>query len=294
MKVALVLSGRFNNVHDQNSGIDGAVWLKEHIIKKYDADVFIHSWNTELEPLITGLYNPIYSTFQDQVDFKQVMKENNISQEYFDQGFNRDYSPFAQCKIETILSMLYSRKCALRLVDLYENKKKFKYDWVILCHFDTSRRAINQVQDYYVTNLCFMPETLELQNKLVSVYFNQLNHGLTDMSYYGNSEIMKQWSDAYDIALLSFQKGSTYEQLVTEGWPDSCHFDNQFDHSEAAQFSNEIMLQEHKKTKNLQKYPKWQCINAHILSKYIAMHLGLYPDKLAFTYNGNVYMPAKG
>ena len=50
MKIALCLHGLFSSNYDKTStGDNGVDYIKKHIINKGDVDVYIHSWQPELE-----------------------------------------------------------------------------------------------------------------------------------------------------------------------------------------------------------------------------------------------------
>lgn len=271
MRIALALHGYFNNGVDPESGDNGFKYIQEILLNKYNVDVFIHSWEPGLEPYLTSLYNPIYSTFESQIDFSTVMKENGILQEYFDYGFAREHSPYANCSIKSTLSFLYSRKAALNLVDLYEKKKKLKYDVVITARFDLGQRDKFGKWKYYVSQMNFDP-SFDM-GSVYSAMFDQLNAGYADQWFYSNPDNMAILATAYDKALNYFQIGSAYEEVVTQGWPDSVQYDGGF--YDPNQFTNE-KLKNVKSSLPLMKYPKWQCVNNHILYKWFFIDTGLY------------------
>lgn len=271
MKIALCLSGYYNNAVDPESGDNGFLYIEDTIINKYNPDVFIHSWEPDREVYLKELYNPIYITCEKQKDFSEVMKDNNISQEYFDEGFDREFSPFANCKISSTLSFLYSRMCSIRLAEIYQFKRKFKYDIIITARFDLSQRDKNWTGKYKVSSMTFNPE-LDM-NLVYSAMWDQLNAGYADQWFYSNSDNMSILASAYKKALQYFQPGSEYEEVLTTGWPDSIIFDNGFYHPH--QFTNE-KLKEYKSQLPLMKYPKWQCVNNHLLYKWFFINTRLY------------------
>jgi len=271
MKIALCLHGYYNNREDSESGDNGFKYISEKFLTKYDTDVFVHSWEPHLENYIKILYTPIYSTFEKQINFEDEMKENKISQEYFDQNFNRNNSPYAACKISSTLSFLNSRKKSLNLAFLHEEKKKFKYDAIIVARFDLGQRDKFGKWKYYVSQVNFDP-SFEM-DYVYSAMWDQLNAGYADQWFYSSSDNMKVLSKAYDDALLDFQPGSRYEYAVTEGWPDSVQYDGGF--YDPNQFTNE-KLKSWKLEIPLMKYPLWQCVNNHIYYKWFFINNNLY------------------
>lgn len=281
MKIALAICGLFNNSASQLSGIQGYQYLKQILLDKYNPDLFIYSQDLNNEFVIKELYQPTYSTFEPQIDFEKVMIDNNISQDYFDEGFDRKLTMFANCKITSTLSFLYGRNRVLNLVDIYERKRKFKYDVIVLVRFDCGHRNPGWEGEFFVDQMLFDP-ILDM-SRVYSGFWNQCNAGFADMWFFSNSDNMKIVGKAYNSALNCFKKNSVYEHMVTTGWPDSVHYDNHFDPNEKRQFTNEVFKEYTSRSKNLMKYPKWQCVNNHIFYKYFFIEQGFYPHKLGFT-----------
>lgn len=275
MRLALSLHGYFNNKEDPNSGDNGFKYIFETFLSKYNVDVFIHSWDIKNKEYINALYEPISSIIEEQISFKDIMRNNNISQEYFDEGFDRQNSPYSACKIESTLSFLYSRKKSLDLIYKYEEENNFQYDVVITARFDLGQRDKYGKWKYYVSQMNFNPE-LDM-SYLYSAMWDQLNAGYADQWFFSNSNNMRLLSLAYDAALYEyFKAGSEYEKKVTTGWPDSLHYDGSF--YDLAQFSNEKLkpYRDSRYPVSGMKYPKWQCINNHILYKWHIINYNLY------------------
>lgn len=271
MKIALCLHGYFNNRADYESGDNGFKYISDLLLTKYDVDVFVHSWEPDLELYIKSLYNPVYSVYEKQIDFEEIMKEEEISQQYFDNNFDRDRSPYAACKISSTLSFLYSRKRSLDLAFMYEKKKKFEYDVVITARFDLGQRDKFGKWKYYVSQMNFDPK-LDM-SFIYSAMWDQLNAGYADQWFFSNSSNMKILSKGYDNALKDFQKGSRYSEILTTGWPDSVQYDGSF--YDPNQFTNE-KLKTWKTNAPLMKYPLWQCVNNHIYHKWFFINNNLY------------------
>ena len=274
-RIALSLHGYFNNKADPESGDNGFKYLCDILLNKYEVDVFVHSWSWDQKDYINALYEPKLSYIEEQVSFKEVMETNNVSQEYFDEGFDRNNSPYAACKIESTLSFLYSRKKSLDLVYAYETDNNFEYDIVISARFDLGQRDKFGKWKYYVSQMNFDP-TFDM-TQIYSAMWDQLNAGYADQWFYSNSNNMRLLSMAYDAALFAyFKKGSNYELAVTKGWPDSLQYDGGF--YDPAQFSNEKLkpYRDARTPVSEMKYPKWQCVNNHILYKWHMIVYDLY------------------
>ena len=80
MKIALCLSGLVGSVKGQGGRgelLDPALaykYIKQNILdQNSEIDIFIHSWNTELEEEIRSLYNPKLAIFEKQ----KILKGNS-------------------------------------------------------------------------------------------------------------------------------------------------------------------------------------------------------------------------
>jgi len=268
MKIALSITGFYGNKENPNAGDAGYAYLKEHIIDKYDTDVIIHSWNPELEGKLVEQYKPVTYSVQKNYDFKQMLAQEGVTQEYFDVGFNREASPFKQCKLEYTASFLYGRWHTLKHIEDRKTIGGIDYDYVIATRFDIGQRGGDSVK-----HLKFDPE-LDPQY-IYSAQWNQHNAGYADMWFWSNPENMSKLGEAYPEMEKHFKPNSQYEKAVTQGWPDSCMMDNN-NNRDSGQFTNERFLPEDQKAKQLMKYPLWQCVNNHLYHKWFFMESGLY------------------
>jgi len=95
--------------------------------------------------------------------------------------------------------------------------------------------------------------TRNVSNKLK----NQINAGLSDHWFYGNSKNMDSVCNIRDNVIDYLKEGSEYCKTMTSGW---------FDSSQENQFSNEFLLEN--KCSTLRKYPEHYCLNNHCLYKW--------------------------
>lgn len=93
---------------------------KKHILDLNDVDVFIHSWSTDVEDVITELYNPKKIIFEPQVDFREINKGKHKNPE----ASHRFYSRWNSIQ-----------KC-VELKIKYEEENDFEYDIVMISRFD--------------------------------------------------------------------------------------------------------------------------------------------------------------
>lgn len=260
MKYAVVLSGYFDTI---STGIHNSGLLSKKKIDNFfngkDVDFYIHCWQPEKRELLNSLYSPKKIICEPQIDFTEVMKEHDISQEWFDDGFNRSSTMYNKALIHRSLSFFYSRKMALSLLE-------GNYDQVFIMRLDIGNvgpDAVNFPHRHDFSMSC---------DNLYSVYWEQLNCGLGDMWFICNQEDSLKISKLYDRSLDYFKKNSDYSKAMTEGWPDSEFFD--FNSNDPRQFSNIVLSK--KPVKDLMKYPRWYCVNNHSIYKYFFIENGLY------------------
>lgn len=276
MKIALCLHGYFNNKADPSSGLNGFNYIKKILLDKYDIDIFIHSWDFEKFQEINNLYCPKKINLEKPYIFNPFWENY---ENYFNQNFERNNSIYKDAKLCNTFGFFCSRFKSINLCYEYSICNKINYDWVIISRFDLGQRDKYGNWQYYVSRMNFNPN---LDNSYVySAMWNQLNAGYADQWFYGSFENMKKLGNFYINALESFIPNSEYEKYVTTGWPDSVEYNyNSFD--DPKQFTNECFKSKKNKSLNLMKYPRWQCINNHILYKWLMIKSGLY-KKSRFT-----------
>lgn len=112
---------------------------KKHILDINDVDVFIHSWDTDLEGEITKKYSPKLSKFEPTLNFpiNKPLKDTQRVQNHF--------------------SRWYSCKEVTKLKSKYEKDNNFKYDFVMLSRQDIAWQTNVSFADldpnyFYVAN----------------------------------------------------------------------------------------------------------------------------------------------
>ena len=91
---------------------------KESILDNNDVDVFIHSWDTQLESEIDSKYKPKGKKFEEQIIFDIPKHLNNDK------------------RTQNHFSRWYSCKESVNLKSQYEKDNEFKYDIVMLARQD--------------------------------------------------------------------------------------------------------------------------------------------------------------
>ena len=265
MRTALCLHGYFGTLStgDFTTAAGGYNHIKERILSKVEnVDTFIHCWQPQFKEKIESLYNPIESIYEEQINFDDICKDNGVDQGYIDEGFDREQTFYINAVATRILSFYYSRCQALKLAVHDE------YDWIITTRFDISQRGgaeVNQIR--------FSPTAS--RNYLYTTHWNQINQGYGDMWFYGNSDIMKEYSTIYECALNDFKPRSAYETMVVCGIPDSQFF-NWYDVNDYRQFSNELLKPEKQRSESLMHLPRWRMSDSHLHHKWFCMQTGLY------------------
>ncbi len=119
----------------------------EHIIKpnceKYDIDIFLQSWNPDLQNELINLYKPVSYLFENNIIYSTEFK--NKLHEIGDHG--GEHSD----KYAMVSNSLAIKK-SLQLKENYENKNNFKYDLVMIYRPDVILVKDINFDNYDVSN----------------------------------------------------------------------------------------------------------------------------------------------
>ncbi len=191
MKTAICIAGYFDSLVDGSSkGIDGHKHLKERVLSKVDADIYIHSWDVDKKQQILDLYG-------DKV--KKYIFEPQIDFEPYTTGV--DYSNNPRSSQSILFSQFYSIQKSFEL--LYSNKKH--YDCVIKSRFDIGR--VNYFTDRAGGRAPTQSISFDITLPMNYFYLASWGHenwrfdteGPADMWFYSNYENMKHFCNIYDI-----------------------------------------------------------------------------------------------
>jgi hypothetical protein len=203
MKIALCLHGLFNSSTDNTSnGYDGYNHIKNHILSKGDVDVFVHSWQPEKEEEIINLYNPKDYKFEVQKDFSNLIQERGLN--------TLTSTPRPP---QNVLSHFYSISEVFKL--LYETEEK--YDIVIKSRFDLGR--INRdtsgpgKHNPYPVQCINFTTNIE-KNKIYMANWNHFNMGPADMWFYGDYQLMKNFTELYKSLESQFYLNSDFHKFA--------------------------------------------------------------------------------
>ena len=207
MKVALCLYGYFDSFTDHTSkGMDGYEHIKKNIFDKTDTDVFIHSWQPDLEDFLVDLYKPKKLISEPQIDFSPHINERNLDPTNFWNSIGRPP--------EFRFSYFYSLSQSFKLVREYELKTGEDYDIVIKGRFDLGRINRNTSGPgkhckHAVQCINFDP-SLDM-NKLYVADWDSWDDGICDMWWYSNSENMRKFANLYEKCYTDYWNiGSDY------------------------------------------------------------------------------------
>lgn len=206
MKVALLLHGYFDSLTDSSSkGIDGFDHIQRNILNKVNTDIFIHSWQPELENFLVDLYKPKEIITEKQIDFSNIVRERNL-----DIG---NYWSLIGRPPENKISYLYSLTKVFKMVREYESENQ-SYDIIIKARFDLGRINRNTSgpgmhNPYPVQCINFDP-SLDM-NKIYVANWQYFDVGIPDMWWYSNSENMTKFCNLYEICYNNYMNiGSDY------------------------------------------------------------------------------------
>ncbi|MEH0860075.1 hypothetical protein [Halobacteriovorax sp. DPLXC-1] len=271
MKIALCIYGKYNNRLSPTSGDEGFNYIYEQLLSKYSQiDVFIHSWDIDLQDKITNKYKKWLrdSSFENQIDFNITIKNHNIDESVFQFPGQQNFRT-----ISNSLSFFYSRAQAIKLKRKYEQNNSIIYDSVIVTRFDTGQMdKYNGYQPWKVSELVYDPEAD--MNYIYSAMWNQLNDGFADMWFYSSSANIDILATMYEKSLEYYKKDSEYLSMIQKGLPDS---------NPTNIFSNEVLSSN--KSKKLKKFKEFEGHNNHLIHKYFMIDSGLYKKS---KYVGNM------
>lgn len=264
MKIALCL---FGYPRGSTTYAGGAYLSKfEHLfdqVVKHDPDVFIHSWEPELEQELVELFNPKKYIFQHQIDFQKELQVLDL------QRFERCKHQGGRHSVFKTLSFLYTRKMANYLKTLFEKENNLVYDCVITSRFDVGYHNHGRNLTSFIN---FNPRFD--MDSVYSAWWPQINAGVSDHWFYSSSQNVDKICDIYDHVLDYLALDSEYCQKMREGWIDS---------SDKEEFSNEFLKDPSSKTTELKKYPDYYCLNNHCLYKWHFYKKGLWnPNRCKF------------
>jgi hypothetical protein len=210
MKIALCLHGYFNSSRDGLSlGVDGYSHIQKHILQNNDVDVYIHSWDLDNAHLIDSLYKDITKNriIESQIDFKPLFYKNNLHTYPMREGATPFWNVFSQ---------FYSVQKSFELMI----ESGVSYDCIIKSRFDLGRINRNTSgpglgNPLAVQCINFNPE-YDMNGLYMADWQYLDSEGPADMWFYGNAEVMNNFSKVFDIVSNDVRIGSEYQQWAGE------------------------------------------------------------------------------
>jgi len=155
-------------------------YYKNNLIEPNSADIFIHSWDVEIEKNVLDKYNPTLSKFEPQksFDIPDFMQKTQRVQNHF--------------------SRWYSCKQVIDLLTAFQKENNFKYDMVVLCRQDIAWMKEVNLKDYdnkffYVAEW-FQHHTSEP----MGFPYGNYNQSLQDSWCFSNSDNIVKLCDIYE------------------------------------------------------------------------------------------------
>ena len=175
MKIALCIGNLAGIGRQGNTAyVSGYEHIKKTILDKFDnVDVFLHSYEKNLENVLLEYYKPINFLFENVPDFKENYKDLDLN--YCNYGSQQTFN------YQNLFSMAYSRYMVGQLKSKHEKDNGFIYDWVIFVRYDIA--SVNHIEEIGFDT------TLD-RNYVYTCMFNQLNAGPQDQWFYSNSKNM--------------------------------------------------------------------------------------------------------
>lgn len=171
MKVALCLSGQprmFRKAHE---------YVKEHLLDKYDVDVFAHSWNTNVNDVMSACH--LYHSYGPCIT--PPLNPDGLT-EY------PDIDPKWPAK--NVISMFYSVFKANEQKREHELREGFRYDVVVKSRFDF---ALNIVPDFNKME----QGKVYVPNDYIKGHIKPNGIICNDQFAYGDSKTMDSYSNTF-------------------------------------------------------------------------------------------------
>lgn len=226
----------------------GYAHLREKILDKYsNVDVFLHSYEPELQEELLSFYNPQKFHFDTIMDFREEWKD--LDQRY-DKLIGDDGKIFPP-HYPKLFSMMYSRYKVGLLKSEYEKEHNFTYDWVILVRYDIAAPHLVRIHFDARFN----------RNFLYTCHFNQINIGPQDQWFYSTSEKMNVIFSLYEHLKEYLVTDSEFAMTATTNWIDSNRY---------GRYTNEFLreITEKADPSGGEQVPPGYVTNTHLLYKW--------------------------
>lgn len=204
MKIALCLSGQIRNWKKCSKSI------KEKIIDRYNADVFIHTWTCKGKSVPHDFYLKNWEEDDENINFEvfNFYKPKKIKIDFQNLKYFKKYIP-QNHRFYNTLMMWYSIREANKLSKEYELENKFEYDVIIRCRFDLYFEEFGI--ENYSKEILYLPPNENIDSKWTSEMkqmfdINGIRYMPNDQLAYGKRNIIDVYSIFYDELIRNINK----------------------------------------------------------------------------------------
>lgn len=184
MKVALCLSGKVGGVKGKDGRGDIIDFelcydhYKQHLLDRFDCDIFYHTWSIEQEKQLKDLYQPCAAKSEKQIQFSPPTRRFCLQSKW------------------------YSNRASTWMKRQHEHLHNFKYDWVIVSRFDLMLLRdipLNEIDSgfLYLPNLALFPKHTKRPRWHIppKVNVSRDKNWLHDIYLIGNSRLIDKLVD---------------------------------------------------------------------------------------------------
>ena len=256
MRIALCLYGRTGSLNgktlfNSKDNIDPSIayyFFNHNLLKKYETDIFIHSWSTSKKNEILKLFKPKKFIIEHQKfflpirplfkEFCRVKKYTQKAIWLYNLFFKYNYGIDRRFKrAQATYSRFYSAYKSIELKKNFEKLNRFEYDYVISARLDLCIfKSINFKK--FKKNILYCPHTVKFKNKLskeysdVEIIHNKIDQ-LNDELFVSDSQTMNNFSKIFfDLPNIRLSNHfSPYDYLLKNNmkYKKFCHIN--YDHS---------------------------------------------------------------
>ena len=212
MKIAILLHGlagssnKYGTGDEFDVGISHKHYLENIIDTNPDCefDVFMHSWSTQHQESVLGLYNPKEYMFEEQIHFDhEYIVGNKNGPMNAGKTENGIFFGMENIRFHSLFSRWYSAMIANNLKNNYAKKNNIKYDLVMLTRYDLAYQ-----EKFIFSN--FKKEKLTVIPPLS-------NHGIHDLFFISNNAIMDKICGMFDFvtSIKHFQNWNIHSHFLT-------------------------------------------------------------------------------
>jgi hypothetical protein len=207
----LAISGQVAREHSYNliNFWSGFVNIQREINVHGPISVIAHSWNPELDSLITQVYSPTQLNSEKQQNFVDEYMPIINPVDLFEKGLVRAKSTWRRCSPQALIGNARSRSKVMQLLD---NVNSDEVDQVIAVRWDqgvTGSSSVNTI----------IHDTLLPSEYIYMANYSEIDEGYADMWFIAPYELAKKFSVYDQFALDSLADRNGYLYAFTNNWP---------------------------------------------------------------------------